>query len=68
MKVKYETPHCWQMRRRRGAFLCFDFDCKSGFELHGEVVGKDGDLFDELFYQSFVELCDVCFLLGDKVL
>ena len=39
----------------RGAFLCFDFDCKSGFELHGEVVGKDGDLFDEFFYQSFVE-------------
>ncbi|MDC7284764.1 hypothetical protein NXH56_02025 [Bifidobacterium thermophilum] len=20
MKVKYETPHCWQKRRRRGAF------------------------------------------------
>jgi hypothetical protein len=48
--------------------LFFDIDCKPGFEFHSEVVGKDGDLLDELFYQSFVELCDVCFLLGDKVL
>ena len=56
----------------RGVFasmvLFFDIDCKPGFEFHSEVVGKDGDLLDELFYQSFVELCDVCFLLGDKVL
>lgn len=32
------------------------------------MLGKDGDLLDELLYQSLVELCDVCFLLGDKVL
>ena len=37
------------MRRRRGAFLCFDFDCDSGLEFHGEVLGEDGDLLDELF-------------------
>ena len=52
----------------RGAFLCFDFDCKSGFVLHGEVVGKDGDLFDELFYQSLIKLRDVSFLFGDEAL
>ena len=32
------------------------------------MVGKDGDLLDELFYQSFVELCNVGFLYGDEVL
>lgn len=36
------------MRRRRGAFLCFDIDSKPRFEFHGEAVGKDGDLLDEL--------------------
>lgn len=56
------------MRRRRGAFLCFDFDCDSGLEFHGEVVGKDGDLLDELFDQRFIKLCYVGFLLGDEVL
>lgn len=50
------------------SLLCFDIDCESRLKFHCEVVGKDGDLLDELFYQSFVELCDVCFLLGDKVL
>lgn len=49
-------------------FLCFSFNCEAGLEFHCEVVGKDGDLLDELLYQSLVELCDVCFLLGDKVL
>ena len=28
------------MRRRRGAFLCFDVDCDPGLEFHGEAVGK----------------------------
>ena len=50
------------------SLLCFDIDCESRLKFHCEVVGKDGDLLAELFYQSFVELCDVCFLLGDKVL
>lgn len=49
-------------------FLCFDFDCKPGFEFHIEVVGKNGDLLDELFYQSLIKLCDVSFLFGDEVL
>ena len=56
------------MRRRRGAFLCFDFDCDSGLEFHGEVLGEDGDLLDELFDQSLIKLCDVGFLPGDEVL
>lgn len=56
------------MRRRRGAFLCFDFDCDSGLEFHGEVLGEDGDLLDELFDQSLIKLRDVGFLLGDEVL
>lgn len=49
-------------------FLCFDVDCDAGFEFHGEVVGKDGDLLDELFDQSLIKLCDVGFLPGDEVL
>lgn len=48
MNVKYEAPHCRQMRRRRGALLCFNFDCKPGLEFHGEVVGEDGNLLDQL--------------------
>ncbi|WP_176755916.1 ATP-binding protein [Eubacterium pyruvativorans] len=32
------------------------------------MVCEDGDLLDELFYQSFVELCNVGFLSGDEVL
>ena len=37
------------MRRRRGAFLCFDVDCDAWLEFHGEAVGKGGGLLDELF-------------------
>lgn len=32
------------------------------------MVGKDGDLLDELFDESLIELCDFGFLLGDEVL
>lgn len=32
------------------------------------MVGKDGDLLDELFHQSLIELCNVGFLPGDEVL
>lgn len=56
------------MRRRRGSFLCFDFNCDPGLEFHGEVVGEDGDFLDELFDQSLIKLCDVGFLTGDEVL
>lgn len=56
------------MRRWRGAFLCFDVDCDPGLEVHGEVVGEDGDFLDELFDQRIIELCDVGFLIGDEVL
>ncbi len=39
---KTKAPHCRQMRRRRGAFLCFDVNCDAGLEFHGEAAGKDG--------------------------
>lgn len=42
------------MRRWRGAFLCFDVDCDPGLEVHGEVVGEDGD-FQEQYYESEIE-------------
>ena len=32
------------------------------------MVGKDGDLLDELFDQSLIKLCDVGFLPGDEVM
>ena len=32
-----------------------DVDCDAGLEFHGEVVGKDGDLLDELFDQSLIK-------------
>lgn len=53
------------MRRRRGAFLCFDVDCDSELEFHGEVVAFDVVLrngavvLDPLFCQ---EVCGICFL------
>lgn len=56
------------MRRWRGAFLCFDVDCDPRLEFHGEVVGEDCDLLDELFDQSLIEFCDVNFLTSDKIL
>ena len=56
------------MRRRQGAFLCFNVDCDPGLEFHGEVIGEDGDLLDEFFDQSLIKLCYVGFLFGDEVL
>jgi hypothetical protein len=52
----------------RSLVLCFYVDCDAGLEFHGEVVGEDGDLLDELFDQSLIKLCDVGFLTGDEVL
>lgn len=49
-----------------GLFL--NINCDAGLEFHGEVVGEDGDLLDELFDQSLIKLCDVGFLTGDEVL
>ena len=63
-----KAPHYRQMRRRRGAFLCFDFDCDSGLEFHGEVLGEDGDLLDELPDICLCKFCDVRFLFSDEVL
>ena len=68
MKVKYETPHCRQMRRRRGALLCFNFDCKPGLEFHGELVVVNGDLLDQLSDETFVEFDDFGLLTSDEVL
>lgn len=63
-----KASHYRQICRRRGAFLCFDIDCKHGFEFHGEVVGKDCDLLDEFFDQSLIKFCDINFLTGDEVM
>ena len=63
-----KAPHYRQVRRRQGAFLCFDVDCNPGLEFHGEVVGEDGDLLDEFSHQILIKLCDVGFLTGDEVL
>ena len=52
----------------RSLLLCFNVDCDVGLEFHGEVVGEDGDLLDELFDQSLIKLCDIGFLPGDEVL
>ena len=48
--------------------LRFDFDSETGLEFYGEVVGIGCNALDELFDQSLIKLCDVCFLLGDEVL
>lgn len=48
--------------------LSVNVDRYSGFQFHGEVVGEDGDLLDELFDQSLIEFCDIGFLLGDEAL
>jgi len=43
----------------RSLLLCFDFDCDVGLEFHGEVVGEDGDLLDELFVRTpYLQLAD----------
>lgn len=68
MNVKYEAPHCRQMRRRRGAFLCFNLDCSPGLEFHGEVVIVNGDLLDRLSDEAFVEFSDFGLLTSNEVL
>ena len=56
------------MRRRRGAFLCFDIDCDAGLEFHGEVAVVNGDLLDQLSDEAFVEFGDFGLLTSDEVL
>ena len=68
MNVKYEAPHCRQMRRRRGACLCFNLDCSPGLEFHGEVVIVNGDLLDRLSDEAFVEFSDFGLLTSNEVL
>ena len=50
------------------SFLCLDIDCDARLEFHGEVVGEDANLLNELFDQRLIKLCDVSFLSGDEVL
>ena len=59
-----KAPHYRQMRRRRGAFLCFDVDCDPGLEFHGEVVVVNGDLLDQLSDEAFVEFGDFGLQIG----
>ncbi len=40
----------------------------TGLEFHDEVVCEDGNLLNELFDQSLIELCDIGFLPGNEVL
>ena len=52
------APHYRQMRRRRGAFLCFDVDCDPGLEFHSEVVAKTVDTvksYAQIRLQSLAE-------------
>lgn len=56
------------MRRRRGAFLCFNLDCNPGLEFHGEVVIVNGDLLDRLSDEAFVEFSDFGLLTSNEVL
>ena len=56
------------MRRRRGAFLCFDVNCEAGLEFRGEVVVVNGDLLDQLSDEAFVEFGDFGLLTSDKIL
>ena len=63
-----KTSHYRQMRRRRGAFLCFDIDCNAGLEFYCEVVGEDGDLLYELSDKAFVKFGDAGLLLSDEFL
>ena len=49
-------------------FLCSDVDCDTGLEFHGEVVGENGNLLNELFNQSLIKFCNIGFLPSDEVL
>ena len=48
--------------------LLLNIHAYAGFEFDREVVGEDGDFFDEASDQLLVEICNFCFLLADKVL
>lgn len=44
------------------------YHCDLGLKFHGEVVGKYSNLFNELFNQHLIKLCDVRFLSGVETL
>ena len=48
--------------------LCFDFNCNTGLEVHGEALLEDSDFFNQSFYQYLVKLRDRCGLKPDEVL
>lgn len=48
--------------------LSFNINCKSGLELHCEVVLEYGNLFEPAFYQGFVELGEGGILVFDVIL
>ncbi len=48
--------------------LCLDFDCETGFEIHGEVIFENNDLGDQPFEQCLVKLGDVGGLALDEIL
>ena len=48
--------------------LSFNINCKSGLELHCEVVLPDDDSFKPALYQGLVEGLQVCGMLFDEIL
>ena len=48
--------------------LSINIDLDPGLEFHGEVVGKNGNLLNEIFEQSLIKFCNIGFLPGDEVL
>ena len=48
--------------------LCFDIDCDAGFEVHGEVVLVDCDLFNQAADQRLIKLRDGGVLAFDEIL
>ena len=48
--------------------LCFNIDCDAGFEVYGEAILEDGDLFNQAADQRLIKLCDGEGLALDKIL
>ena len=53
-----KAPHFRQCVGGEEPFLCFDFDCDSGFEVDGEAILEYCDLGNKPFDQRFVKLRD----------
>lgn len=53
----------------KGSLLLFcNIDANAGLEFNREMVGKDGDLLNELPNVCFIKFPNVGFLPGDEVL